>query len=78
MSGIPSAYHDVASTIDAVLARHGVRLTIGGEPTFLPEDPVGEEWMHAAVGPGKLAAARAMADHLLAESLPGAAAFFSP
>jgi uncharacterized protein (DUF2126 family) len=78
MSGIPSAYHDLASAIDAALARHGVRLTIGGEPTFLPEDPVGEEWMHAAVGPGKLAAARAMADHLLAESLPGAAAFFSP
>jgi uncharacterized protein (DUF2126 family) len=70
--------HGVARLIDETFRRHGVRLSIGGEPTFLPEDPSGEEWQHAAVGPEKLAYARALADRLLADSLPGGATFFSP
>ena len=78
MSDRSRARHGVATAIDETLARHGVRLTIGGEPTFLPEHPQGEEWNHAAVGPGKLAAAQAMARHLLDDALPGGACFFSP
>lgn len=41
----------VAERVATVLNRHGVRLTIGGEPTFVPIDPEGDEWQHAAVGP---------------------------
>jgi uncharacterized protein (DUF2126 family) len=67
-----------ADRVAAVLARHGVRLTIGGEPTFVPVEPDGAEWNHAAVGPTKLRYARAIADRLLADALPGGVAFFSP
>lgn len=64
--------------IDETFARHGVRFTIGGEPTFVPGEPDGDEWRHAAIGPGKLAAARAMAEHLLDGPMRGGACFFSP
>jgi uncharacterized protein (DUF2126 family) len=78
MTAVMPDRHQVANAIAATLDRHGVRLTIGGEPTFLPEKPEGDEWLHAAVGPGKLAAARVMAGHLLAGPLPGGRQFFSP
>ncbi len=48
--------------VDAVLAEGDVRLTMGGEPTFISiDDMEGEEWTTAAVGPTK----RAFADTLI-------------
>jgi uncharacterized protein (DUF2126 family) len=68
----------VAERVATVLNRHGVRLTIGGEPTFVPIDPEGDEWQHAAVGPMKLAAAWAMARWLVARNMASATTFFAP
>ncbi len=48
--------------VDADLAKNDVRLTMGGEPTFVSiDDPDGAEWNTAALGPRK----RILADELL-------------
>ena len=40
--------------VDAELTRNDLRLTMGGEPTFVSmDDPEGEEWNMAALGPSK-------------------------
>jgi uncharacterized protein (DUF2126 family) len=66
-----------ASRAEAIFKAHGVRLTIGGEPTFVPIDPDGAEWTYAAVGPTKLGYAQKVAENLKAE-MPGSATFFCP
>jgi uncharacterized protein (DUF2126 family) len=78
MSSQPAEASVLASRIQEAFDRHGVQLTLGGEPTYVPLDPVGEEWTHAAVGPAKLAAAWSLAHRLAATAMPTATIFFSP
>lgn len=68
----------IAAEISRRLRARGIALTLGGEPTYVPVDPTGAEWNFTAVGPTKLTYAYALADTLIADSLPGAAVFFSP
>jgi len=77
MSG-RARYEDVSRRIDGIFERNGVRMTLGGEPTFLPVVPDGAEWSYSAVGPTKLSYARAMAEDLLKNELEGGVDFFSP
>lgn len=72
------AAHDAARWADDLFAREGIRLTLGGEPTYVPENPDGAEWSFSAVGPTKLSYARRMADELLKTRMAGGAVFFSP
>src|SRR5471030_317999 len=52
----------LGDAVDQVLTNHDVRLTMGGEPTFVSiDDRSGAEWHIAAVGPTK----RALADKLI-------------
>ena len=52
----------LGAAVDGHLVRHDVRLTMGGEPTFVSvDDPDGAEWNTAALGPRK----RAIGDVLL-------------
>jgi uncharacterized protein (DUF2126 family) len=67
-----------AAHADKIFADRDIRLTLGGEPTFVPIDPQGAEWNYAAVGPTKLAYAWKVAANLQKTRLPGAAAFFCP
>jgi uncharacterized protein (DUF2126 family) len=67
-----------ASRAEAIFRKHGVQLTLGGEPTFVPINPVGAEWNYAAVGPTKLAYAWKVAENLQRDRLPDSAAFFCP
>ncbi len=70
---------EVAAAIEARLAAAGVRLTLGGEPTLVPDDPQGAEWLVAAVGPTKLRHAYRLAGTLIGRGItPGAAAVLSP
>lgn len=49
-----AAINQLGSVIDGQLQRDDVRLTMGGEPTFVSiDDMEGEEWNSAAVGPMK-------------------------
>ncbi|MBV9658613.1 MAG: transglutaminase family protein [Verrucomicrobia bacterium] len=72
------AVQRVAARIEARLRAAGVKLTLGGEPTYVPEKPEGAEWQFVAVGPTKLRYAYALAKALVADELPGAVTIFSP
>ncbi|RYD30947.1 MAG: IMP dehydrogenase, partial [Verrucomicrobiaceae bacterium] len=51
-----NAIESLGHKIDADLTDHDVRLTMGGEPTFVSIDDMdGEEWNFTAVGPAKQA-----------------------
>ncbi len=70
--------HRAAARAETIFSNHGIRLTLGGEPTFIPVKPEGPEWSHSAVGPTKLAYAWKVAGLLQKKRLRGAAAFFCP
>ncbi len=69
---------EVAGRIEARLRAAGIKLTLGGEPTYVPVKPEGAEWQFLAVGPTKKRFAYALADALIADELPGAITIFSP
>ena len=57
--------------VDAALRAGDVRLTMGGEPTFVSiDDPDGEEWNTAALGPNKKRLAADLFHRLRAEYAP--------
>lgn len=68
----------LADEIERRLRARGIALTMGGEPTYVPDDPSGAEWNITAVGPTKLRYAYAMARHLISHRLPQALTLYSP
>jgi uncharacterized protein (DUF2126 family) len=63
----------VGDEIDAHLLAHGVRLTMGGEPTFNARDEVDlPEWNGAALGASKLKLGQRLAAELKSRLAPGA------
>ena len=75
---IPKSLARVADKVDATFAARGVKLTLGGEPTYVPIDPEGPEWSITALGPTKLRYGYALAGALIAQVLPNAVPVFSP
>ncbi len=67
-----------AKIIRQRLRKLKVNLTLGGEPTYVPENPEGSEWNFVAVGPTKLRYAYALAGELITRYLPGAVTVYSP
>jgi len=61
-----------AKNVADLLKQENINLTIGGEPTFIPLQPEGDEWGTAALGPTKLIYARKVALSFLKASHPGA------
>ncbi|MGE0405119.1 MAG: transglutaminase family protein, partial [Candidatus Korobacteraceae bacterium] len=58
--------------VDAEIKAHDVRLTLGGEPTFVSIDDMdGEEWNSAALGPKKYQIADTLARRLRSRFAPG-------
>jgi uncharacterized protein (DUF2126 family) len=58
--------------VDAALRRGDVRLTMGGEPTFVSiDDPDGDEWNTVALGPRKRLLAATLLRRLKARFAPG-------
>ncbi|HEX6838149.1 MAG TPA: transglutaminase family protein, partial [Polyangia bacterium] len=55
---------------DELLARRGVDVWVGGEPTFTRADSLDAAWLSCAEGNDKLARAHELANHL-AQALPG-------
>ncbi len=67
-----------ASAVEARLQEAGIRLTMGGEPTLVPLEPVGAEWSVAADGPTKLRYARQLAAELQRRAWPGSTLLYCP
>ena len=62
----------VGDQIDERLRSADVRLTVGGEPTFVSiDDMEGEEWNTAAIGPTKLVRATQLIHRLRDRFAPG-------
>jgi uncharacterized protein (DUF2126 family) len=67
------AIRDAGTQVDAALAAGDVRLTMGGEPTFVSDrDPDGAEWTIDALGPTKRREAGRLIRRLMALWSPGA------
>jgi uncharacterized protein (DUF2126 family) len=69
---------EVARVAEGRLAAHGIRLTLGGEPTLVPEQPEGAEWNVSADGPTKLPLARRLARELQSHVWPGSTLLYCP
>jgi len=68
---------DLGRTVDADLDALDVRLTMGGEPTFVAtDDPEGAEWNTAALGPTKRARATTVFNALKAKYAPNGLVHF--
>lgn len=65
---------ELADAVESRLQARGLVLTMGGEPTFIPEEPEAPEWNQEALGPEKLGYARRLAARLLQEVYPGGVA----
>ena len=64
---------DMGARVDAALVAGDLRLTMGGEPTFVSDrDPDGAEWTIDALGPTKRREAGALIRRLMALWSPGA------
>ncbi|HEX4084526.1 MAG TPA: transglutaminase family protein [Chthoniobacteraceae bacterium] len=70
-------FDEAAKAVSARFQRHKIKVTLGGEPSYIPVQPDGAEWIVAALGPTKLSYARAMAAALVERELPGAIALQS-
>ncbi len=68
----------MARTAESRFAAHGIRLTLGGEPTLVPLRPEGAEWNVSADGPTKLALARRLARELQLHTWPGSTLLYCP
>jgi uncharacterized protein (DUF2126 family) len=67
-----SAVDALAQQVDRELADNDVRLTMGGEPTFVSiDDPDGAEWNYAAMSPKKLELSTDLLKRLRARFAPG-------
>ncbi len=73
-----SPLEPLADAVGERFRKHGVRFTLGGEPTLVPTNPEGTEWNFVAVGPTKLRYAYALAEQIIGRFLPGAITVFSP
>jgi len=74
----PAWMEGVAEAVEQRLEAAGIRLTLGGEPTYVPLEPLGAEWSVAADGPTKLPMARAMASELQRSAWPGSTLLYCP
>ncbi len=70
-TSILSGLHEQGLHADELLAEAGVILTQGGEPTFIPENPLGPEWNLEALGDEKLDYAWRLCSELSHNLLPG-------
>ncbi len=68
-------FDEAAKAVSERFHRNKLKVTLGGEPSYIPVQPDGAEWIVAALGPTKLSYARAMAQRLEERELPGAIAF---
>ncbi len=67
-----SRIEKLGHAIDADLVAHDVRLTMGGEPTFISiDDPDGPEWNFAATSPEKRVLSDTLLKRLRAKWAPG-------
>jgi uncharacterized protein (DUF2126 family) len=68
---LPASPSALAERVEKALTAAGHQLTMGGEPTFIPMQPEGDEWHNSAMGEQKIDYARRMAALMLADDCPG-------
>jgi uncharacterized protein (DUF2126 family) len=68
---------EAGDRVDAAIAREGLELTVGGEPTYVArgEDQRADEWSGGALGPGKWRRGRELAERLRDRLAPGGTLF---